>query len=238
MSFHPTAFSTLHRLIMQPALLLAMLLLCVATATRAETLEDGRAWLNLTAEGDVTQKWRWYLEFQPRFKEEAREFDQYIFRPGIQYRLSSNTLVGGGYAYVRSRTADDYSNENRIWQQIVHSRTWREDIQFVSRSRLEQRFLDTGDDMGLRYRQLLRVSRPLSALPSVSPLLWNELFINLKDTDWGAQSGFDQNRLFAGIAWRMTPDARLEFGYLNQYVRGRVQDSMNHVLSTSLLLNF
>jgi hypothetical protein len=26
----------------------------------------------------------------------------------------------------------------------------------------------------------------------------DELFVNLRDTDWGARAGFDQNRLFIG----------------------------------------
>ena len=54
----------------------------------------------------------------------------------------------------------------------------------------------------------------------------------------GGPERFDQNRLFTGIACNASSEVRLEFGYLNQYVRGRLQDSINHVLSTSLFLNF
>lgn len=217
---------------------LVMLSGLLLPAAQAETIEDGRAWFNLTSEGDITDKLRWYFELQPRLKQEGREFDQVLVRPGFHYKLSDRVLIGGGYAYVRTRTARDYSNEDRIWQQLIYSSTWDNGIRFTSRSRLEQRFLDTGDDTGWRYRQLLRVSKPLAAMPSISPLLWNELFINLRETDWGSMKGFDQNRLFAGVAWSVNSDARLEFGYINQYVRGREQDNMNHVLSTSLFLNF
>ena len=178
------------------------------------------------------------MELQPRFKQEGREFDQVLVRPGIHYKLTDNVLVGAGYGYIRTRTDRGYSDEDRLWQQLIYNSNWGNGIKFSSRSRLEQRFLDSGDDTGWRYRQLLRVSKPFAGLPSVSPVLWNEIFINLRKTDWGSRKGFDQNRLFAGIAWTVTPDARLEFGYLNQYVRGRLQDSMNHVLSTSLFLNF
>ena len=211
----------------------------LAMPLHAETIEDGRAWFNLTSEGDLTGKLRWYMELQPRFKQEGREFDQHLIRPGINYKLTDRVIVGGGYGYVRTRTEQGhYTDEDRIWQQVIYNTTWQDGAKFSSRSRLEQRFLDSGDDTGWRYRQLLRVSKPLASLPSVSPVLWNEVFVNFRETDWGAQRGFDQNRLFAGIAWTATPDARLEFGYLNQYVRGRAQDRMNHVLSTSLFLNF
>lgn len=204
----------------------------------AQTIEDGRYWLNLIGEGDISKNLRWYMELQPRFKQEGRDFDQYLVRPGINYQISDKASIGGGYAYVRTSLDRGYSNEDRFWQQLTYNSSWQNGITFTSRSRLEQRLLDTGDDTGLRYRQLLRASKPLTALPRLSLLLWNELFVNFKDTDWGAESGFDQNRLFAGAAWNMRPDARLEFGYINQYVRGSRQDSMNHVLSTTFLFNF
>ena len=219
--------------------ILSAALALLAMPLHAETIEDGRAWFNLTSEGDLTGKLRWYMELQPRFKQEGREFDQYMIRPGINYKLTDHLVGGGGYGYVRTRTEQGhYTDEDRIWQQVIYNTTWQDGVKFSSRSRLEQRFLDSGDDTGWRYRQLLRVSKPLASLPSVSPVLWNEVFVNFRETDWGAQRGFDQNRLFAGIAWTATPDARLEFGYLNQYVRGRAHDSMNHVLSTSRFLNF
>lgn len=218
--------------------LLPAALMLLADPLHAETVEDGRAWFNLTSEGDITGKWRWYMELQPRFKQEGREFDQVLIRPGIHYKLTDRVLIGGGYGYIRTRTDRGYSDEDRLWQQLIYNSSWGNGIKFSSRSRLEQRFLDSGDDTGWRYRQLLRVSKPFAGSPSVSPVLWNEIFINLRKTDWGTSKGFDQNRLFAGIAWNASSKVRLEFGYLNQYVRDRLQDSMNHVLSTSLFLNF
>ena len=204
----------------------------------AGTVEDGGAWLNLTAEGNLTGKLRWYMELQPRFKEEGREFGQYLVRPGLHYRLSDKLLIGGGYGYIRTRTDAGYSDEDRIWQQAIYNTSLNNGIRFSSRSRLEQRSLDSGSDMGWRFRQLLRLSRPLSAWPSVSPVVWNEVFIGLNETDWAATKGFDQNRLFAGFAWQASQNARVEVGYLNQYVRGNTQNSMNHVLSTGLFLSF
>lgn len=218
-------------------LLLAAFALPAAPAF-AGPLEDGGAWLNLTAEGSIAGKLRWYMELQPRFKEEGREFGQYLVRPGIHYQLSDKLLVGGGYGYIRTRTDQGYSDEDRIWQQAIYSTSWKNGIGFSSRTRLEQRFLDNGDDTGWRFRQLFRLSKPLSAWPTLSPVLWNEVFIGLNKTDWGARKGFGQNRLFAGMAWQATSNARLEIGYLNQYVRGDDQNSMNHILSTGLFLNF
>ncbi|MDP3207012.1 MAG: DUF2490 domain-containing protein, partial [Methylotenera sp.] len=62
---------------------------------------------------------------------------------------------------------------------------------------------------------------------------------NLNDTDFGTQKGFDQNRAFIGGNWAFNPNAKLEIGYLNQYVNlHKNSDTENHVLSTTLMLTF
>ena len=76
--------------------ILSAALALLAMPLHAETIEDGRAWFNLTSEGDLTGKLRWYMELQPRFKQEGREFDQYLIRPGINYKLTDRVIVGGG----------------------------------------------------------------------------------------------------------------------------------------------
>lgn len=66
---------------------------------------------------------------------------------------------------------------------------------------------------------------------------YEEIFFNLN----GARSGFDQNRLFAGLAVPLgTPaNAVFEIGYLNQFIRaGTGDDRMNHIPSLQLLLSF
>ena len=68
-----------------------------------------------------------------------------------------------------------------------------------------------------------------------------EAFFDLNDTDWGADSGFAQNRFFAGLAWKFDPEwhTTVEVGYLNQFLRDRSDDdSMNHILSMNLFLDF
>ena len=105
---------------------------------------------------------------------------------------------------------------------------------FQHRSRLEQRWVETGDNVGLRWRQLARAQRVLSHCPQWSFVLWDEVFFALNDTDWGANAGLDQNRTFIGLGYKRCPHAavRTEIGYLNQFVnsQGGV-DQMNHILS-------
>jgi len=60
----------------------------------------------------------------------------------------------------------------------------------------------------------------------------------VNDTDWGAVSGFDQNRAFLGVNAKINQQVALEVGYLNQYINTRNVDRENHALSTTLNLQF
>ncbi|MCB5183926.1 DUF2490 domain-containing protein [Methylobacillus gramineus] len=223
------------------SLLLSIIASALPLHAYADTEEDGRLWLNLTMEGTLSQEHKlgWYVELQPRWKEELNHFDQYLIRPAINYKLSDRASIWLGYADVRTNLAKGTSHEQRWWQQFMYTfPTFDNGITLTSRTRLEQRNLDTGDDTGYRVRQLLRASKKLESNADLSLLLWNELFVNTNNTDWGARSGFDQNRAFAGIAWQAQANARLEVGYINQFIRGQNSDRMNHILSTSLFIRF
>ena len=120
-----------------------------------------------------------------------------------------------GYAWVRDVLPELDVEENRIWQQWG----WTEefgDISTLWRSRLEQRFVSVGPQVGWRVRQLLRASKPLENHPRLTWVAWDEIFFHLRNTDWGAVAGYNQNRVFVGMG--VTPRAgspwRTEVGYL------------------------
>ena len=69
-------------------------------------------------------------------------------------------------------------------------------------------------------------------------MVWDEMFVNLVSTDWGARQGLDQNRGFSGIGYRWTPQILTEVGYLNQFINTANTDRMNHILSLNLFLDF
>lgn len=220
-------------------LLVAALLGCSAGAA-ADNVEDGRIWLNLTLQGDLpAQGWRWYAELQPRWREEGRDLDAVLVRPAVYYKLSASDSIWFGYGYIPSYPASGGMRyENRLWQQYLHAFDPWNGIALSSRTRLEERRLEDGDDTGYRLRQMLRASRQFAANPAWGAVVWDEVFVNANDTDWGARNGFDQNRAFVGVSYAFSGKAKVEAGYLNQYIRTVGDDRMNHVLSAALSINF
>lgn len=202
--------------------------------------EDGRAWLNIFAIGSLpTDNWYWYAEIQPRWREELSEFDQLLIRPAVFYTVSKQSSIWAGYAHVVTHPAGRTNfDEDRIWQQFLHNFQPIHSVSVQSRTRLEQRFIENADDTGHRLRQMLRITMPSQLSAQLTWVAYDEYFLNLNRTDYGARKGFDQNRAFAGINWTFNPNLKLEVGYLNQYINAKNTNAMNHVLSTTFNINF
>ena len=220
-------------------------LLIVAPASLADPAHDEGLWLMIAAQGSFDEedpqrsRLRWWFDGHARFFEDANGYGQSIVRPGVGYAIGERSTLWAGYGWIRSSPANraDF-DENRIWQQ------WTTSIAISSanlswRSRLEQRFVEGGDDVGWRFRQFIKLSQPLAFESRFRLVAYDEVFIAFNDTDWGAHSGFDQNRLFAGLGWEFKKGINAEAGYLNQFVRlpGR-ENLMNHILSLNMLLRF
>lgn len=227
-------------------LLAGCLLLLSAARACAETVDDVGLWTALFAQGNIdTQacdddKLKWWFDGHLRFLDDADGFNQSIVRPGLGWTLDDGSTLWAGYAWVHnSPISGSEFDEQRIWQQW----TWSTDLgewKFGSRSRFEQRFLETGDDVGLRYRQFLRLDRTLPSQPQLMLVGWDELFFHCNDTDWGARSGFDQNRAFVGIGYKPSSNCgwRMEIGYLNQFLDLRSgSDRVNHILAINFFLS-
>ena len=224
----------------------AALALLVPAVANGQTIDDSGQWLAFFGNGklhvgECPHRLRWWFDGHARFFDDTGGFGQSIVRPGIGYALEdSSAVIWAGYGWIRTSpaTSPDF-DEHRIWQQVTWSRkTPRANIGF--RSRLEQRFVETGSDTGWRFRQLVSLRRPLEHAPRITLVVWDEVFLHLNDTNWGADAGFDQNRIFVGLGFKLRRDSpfRLEVGYMNQYVgRGPAADLSNHIVSVNLFWN-
>ncbi len=213
-------------------------------SSAAPTVEDFQTWAAITATGGFgliepgLKNLRFWLEGQGRFGNESSSLSQGMVRPGLGYAINENASIWLGYAFVPTMkpfTRQDFS-EQRIWQQFLW--TGKTSLgTFASRSRFEERFINQ-PDTAYRFRQMFKLSYPLALAPSFNLVGWDEYFVNVNTTGT-LHSGFDQNRVFAGIGYNLDEPIKTEIGYMNQYIR-RInrEDLMNHILSVNLLLNY
>ncbi len=217
---------------------LAGALALAAQPARADE-HDAQAWLNVTVLGPVSGKILAWAEVQGRFGDDASRLSQSILRPGVGYQISPRVSLWAGYGRITNHNRGPDVGEDRLWQQLLWNAGTIAGGAVTSRTRLEQRFVEGGSDTGWRVRQFVKFNRPLRKGGDTSFVLTSETFIALDDADWGARAGFDQIRNFAGVGFSVTPKARIELGYLNQYIdRPGPNDRMNHIASASLLARF
>ncbi len=223
-------------------------LLLSGSVIAAKDINDFQTWGTATAIGSLEnvnpaiKKFKYWAEFQGRFGEDSSRFSQAIIRPGIGYAINNTTSVWVGYALVP--TAKPFSNttfnERRLWQALL----WKNKFSFgtvTNLSRLEERFAPRlGDDTGIRFRHMFKISVPLTAAPAYSVVASDEYFLNLNNNDWGPLKGFNQNRAFIGIGFNLNKEIQSEIGYMNQYTNRPLtsENLNNHALRINFNFNY
>lgn len=180
---------------------------------------------------DGSSRWRYWFDAQARYSDVGSGSNQLLFRPGIGYDVTPTLSTWAGYARFRTHAKSGNTiTEDRFWQQLSwRFRDW-DSSSLSLRFRLEQRSLSIGDDTGVVLRTRLKYVRKLQASDRTSLVASLEPFVNLRNTDWGADSGLAQLRSYLGVAWRLTNKSTFEAGYQNQYfIIENAENRMRHL---------
>ena len=235
------------------AILLAMLSLSAhAGGGGADGIEGMEqlfgTWANVMVNGKFGKDspWLYYGDVSLRTTETARPFppsgqgyqvSAVVTHDAIGYRFDEHHSAHLGYAFQYSvpPLSGRPTNENRVWQQ--YSFNTPTDIgAFQARTRLEERTVNIGGGVAVRFRQMLRLGYPLTE--NWSLIGWDEIFVSLNTVDWGPVAGLDQNRVFVGVGYKFDSVFRTEIGYLNQYInRDLVNDRDFDLLSLNLYID-
>lgn len=215
--------------------LAVLLSLCVAPAWG----NDYQAWSAAFVNGPLIEDSRFLVWFDghARFRDDASELGTSIIRPGVGWRVDDRVALWLGYARVTGHRNGPNIEENRIWQQATFRIADVLGGALSGRSRLEQRFRESGNETGWRARQFFYFAKRFEGTP-FSLVLANEIFFGINRTDWGQRGGFDQNRAFFGAAWHGSTRVRLEAGYLNNHLDGAAgSNRTNHNFNIAVFLS-
>jgi hypothetical protein len=206
-------------------------LVSIAVLATAPASAEEYLWLQTVAQGPVDGKLIVWLEAQQRF---SANTDVSILRPGIGVQLNPRVQLLAGYQYQLNdrETAPDI-REHRLWQQaLIRLAGTPGKATLVSRTRLEQRFVEGQSEEALRLRQFFRGQVWLDKRWSL--IAATEGFFGLEATSWGQQEGLEQTRLFAGGAYALTPHLTLEAGLQDQRLIRPGPDRTNRTVNLSL----
>ncbi len=214
-------------------LFLGFFCLCLVNSAQANSDEDNQFWTSFAINGPISEDNELLVWFDghARFSDDAGRLGVSIIRPAIGMNYSKNITLWLGYARVTSHPDADIE-EDRVWQQALYKLPGIFSGDFSGRTRLEQRDRENGG-VGHRVRQFLRWTKFIEG-SNFSYVIANELFVGLNDTNWGQNSGIDQNRLFLGFNYQVNDKNRLEFGYINNQINRFGSDNRtNHVVGFS-----
>ena len=162
-----------------------------------------------------------------RYYELASEFQQEIYRLGINYTFNAKTNLTIGYSFVSTdfdyKTPSSHINENRIYEDLnIKGNLYKFNLRH--RIRLEHRFLENLTSHWFRYD--LNVKYPISTNWSV--YAFNEIFLNIDQS-----KRFVQNWTGTGFLHKLNNNLKLQLGYFYQ----KFADTGFHRLQIGLILN-
>ena len=212
-----------------------------------DLLQDAGSWMQIVGEGSLKvmdpglEKGRIWLEGQSRWNDNWGHWYQGMARAAVGYSLSDRATIWAGYTFLPTQNVGkNYVAQQDVWPAFRYNLTTNMG-NFSFRTMLETNFLTgNGNDVRVRPRQMIRFMHPMEFEPSLSLITWDEFFVRLNSTPAGGQSGFDQNRAFAGLGWTFNKNFRVEGGYLNQYLDDatHTNNTMHHLIMGSLFINF
>jgi len=212
-----------------------------------DLLQDAGSWLQVVEEGSLKfvdpnlEKGLIWLEEQSRWNDNWNQWHQGVMRAAVGYSLSNRATIWAGYTWVPTQNVGKpYRSQQDVWPAFRYVLpTSLGTVTF--RTMMEGNFIPgNGNDVRIHPRQMIRFMHPLEFEPRLSLITWDEFFLRLNSTPAGGQSGFDQNRAFAGLGWTFNKNFRAEGGYLNQYLDDATHTNniMHHLIMGSLYINF
>ncbi len=208
--------------------------------------QDSRLWSPVFMTVSLPSSFLAYMEVNSRFADldNAGHIDQLLLRPALGYKLRENLSIWQGYAWVgyfnqaHKPSQSPFFDENRIYQEVNYTHKF-DSFKILSRTRLEERWIEHADGTALRFRTMLRGMYPFPMAPEWALVAYDEIFVNLNTVGTtkggkGPAAGYDQNRFFVGVNRTFSRYFNMDFGYQNQLLNSRtipnLANQMNHII--------
>jgi len=208
----------------------------------ADTNNIFGVWGSITLQGGFNaispklEKFNWRIMNQVRTRDDSSNgsrFTENLLFSQIGYQINKHAAVSIGYlrgwGAPLNKTATE---ENRSYQDFV----WKQnlgDFKFISRTRMDERFLVSGNKVGYRPRQLFMLKYPLPMMNGLSAYIGDEVLFYLNKNVFGKQ-GFSENRIFTGLSYQFSQHVGMDLGYMGQYINTK---SGNNLFTQNIQAN-
>lgn len=156
---------------------------------------------------------------------------------GVGYRITPLISVWGTYTQIISN--DGSPPLSRPAQQVIWELFERNADMLVQIRTRSEEFKQEGQPEWLwRWRERVRIAFPNKIAGKFTPVMWEEVLLNLNHPEWVNPGFLDQNRAFIGIDSPVWKNTFVETGYINQYRFTQPVNQMSHILFVGLMIVF
>lgn len=204
-------------------------------------------WFNHFTTLKFSKKWSAHAEYQWRRVNMIKDWQQSLFRIGVNYQVNNKLTLRFGYAWVETfpygdiplQAAGKRFPEHRMYQMATFTENGNR-VEMSHRFMLEQRWVGrythntlTGPDdfiflNRLRYMYRMQIAIGKMKIEDKTPYaaIYDEIFIGFgKNVN---ENVFDQNRLAILLGYRFNKNFRIEAGFFQQILQlGREVNNRN-----------
>lgn len=218
-----------------------VLLLLVCCMSIDSLAQENRAthyssWNTINVVYDIDDTWSTNVEFNFRRTNFLKDWQQFVLRPFVHYKLEEGLDIALGYSYIENYQYAPFSTpidamENNIFQQLSINHKFSK-FSFDHRLRFEERFIDNivqmedgvfvkmGTKHKNRFRYKFQIAVPLKKIGahgSLSVVVYDEAHL-----DFGnglRPEKLDQNWMFLGVSLRASKKIKIRTGYHDIYAK-------------------
>lgn len=199
--------------------------------------QDFKQWIALNVQQKYKNSpWRSFVYSQLRFVDDHNPWEAVVLEGGLGYQLAKPHSVWVGYRWVGRNPYNDFTQENRLFQQYIFQKDYAPMYVFLSRTRLEEITRSNSSQLGLRIRQRFALGIKHDLFKNAHPYLYDEVFFQLNHPLYLPHTFVGENRLFLGFNLYQAGDSWWEIGYINQYqirTRQQTENQMNHIITVT-----
>ncbi|OIQ19478.1 DUF2490 domain-containing protein [Lacinutrix sp. MedPE-SW] len=187
------------------------------------------SWNTINFSKKINNNWFVNTEFNLRRTNFLKSWEQFIVRPFVHYRISSNLDIAFGYSFIKNYNYSTYSIpidvvENNIFQQLTTKQKFSR-FSFIHRFRLEERFIGKviendfnsyslkGNNYKNRFRYKFQILVPIkfNASHKIHVVVYDEVHLDLEN---GLKpKNLDQNWMFLGVSFNANNHINIKTGY-------------------------
>ena len=189
-----------------------------APAPAGAATHEVQAWFNESAVAKADDNDTITVDLSQRLRDGG---DQFLQRITLDHRVARWAQLGGGFAYIDSPS----QKEIRFHQQLTLNKgVWQ------SRTRVEQRYIDSSSDPSWRLRERIQASIPLEKTRTWGVVASAEFFFNLYRPKAVEDTELVSMRQLIGLHYSVSKKLDAQAGYMRQQTfKDDAPDQVAHI---------